>query len=103
MPDLRRTLRMLFTNTDPRIAERARMARQTMNGYGYDQVNRICESRLELVPEKYRVDPHGRLRDFYEDFASRPPTDEEIHWADQHHRGYVHAQSAGCVCCPECF
>lgn len=40
------------------------------------------------VPEKYRVDPHGRLRDFYEDFMQRPPTDEEIRWADTNHRGW---------------
>jgi hypothetical protein len=40
------------------------------------------------VPEKYRVDPHGRLRDFYEDFMKRPPTDEEIRWADTNHRGW---------------
>ena len=44
-----------------------------------------CVSR---VPEKYRVDPHGRLRDFYEDFMQRPPTDDEIRWADSHHRGW---------------
>lgn len=40
------------------------------------------------VPEKYRIDPHGRLRDFYEDFMQRPPTDEEVRWADTHHRGW---------------
>lgn len=48
IPELRRTLRMLFTNTDPRIAQRAAAARATMRGYGYEQINRICESRLEL-------------------------------------------------------
>lgn len=48
IPDLRRTLRMLFTNTDPQISQRAAAARATMRGYGYEQINRICESRLEL-------------------------------------------------------
>jgi len=48
IPELRRTLRMLFTNTDPRIAQRAAAARATMRGYGYEEINRICESRLEL-------------------------------------------------------
>ena len=78
VPELRKVMRILYTNTDPRIAQRAKAARATMRHYGYKEVNDIVESRLALVPEKYTVDPHGKLRDFYEDFMQRPPSDEEI-------------------------
>ena len=103
VPELRKVMRILYTNTDPRIAQRAKAARATMRHYGYKEVNDIVESRLALVPEKYTVDPHGKLRDFYEDFMQRPPSDEEIGWADTHHRGWqTDGQAWGHLLCELC-
>ena len=88
IPSLREILRKLFENADPEISKRAAAARRTMQAYGYAAINEIVEAQLADVPAKYIHDPHERLRELYEDFLHRPPTDQEIEWADSNYPGW---------------